>query len=351
VVGLLAVAALSSGCAGDEKPADVTPSSSPTPGDATPSPTTEWVPTSVPIPPECLIENAPPVSLPLPGPDPGGLIAFLGDGLEVIAPDGSGRRRLAAVSAGQGLETFPRWSPDGSRIAFMAPGISGPTGIYTIRPDGTDVRWVTDVASVSIYTQLAWSPDSQRIAFSYLPTDVVGPAYPAIHVVNADGSGRRQLTDGLAWDYFPAWSPGGTRIAFASERDGNREIYVMDASGAAQTRLTTDPLEDDRPSWSPDGRQVLFVSNRDVDPARRAAEPQLYVPEIYVMNSDGSDQRNLTRNDEWDSYPVWSPDGDRIAFVSARDGNAEIYVMNADGSGTTRVTDYPCVDASPDVVS
>jgi len=287
------------------------------------------------------------VNLPLPGPDPGGLIAFLGDGLEVIAPDGSGRRRLAAVSAGQGLETFPRWSPDGSRIAFMAPGMSGLTGIYTIASDGTDVQWVTDVASVSIYTHLAWSPDSQRIAFSYSPTGVVGPAYPAIHVINADGSGRSQLTDGLAWDYFPTWSPDGTRIAFASERDGNREIYVMDADGAAQTRLTNHPLDDDRPSWSPDGRQILFISDRDVDPSRSAAEPWLYVPEISVMNSDGSELQNLTMNDDWDSYPVWSPSGDRIAFVSGRDGNAEIYVINADGSGTTRVTDYPCLDAAP----
>ena len=69
--------------------------------------------------------------------------------------------------------------------------------------------------------------------------------------------------------------------------------------------------------------------------------------EIYVMNADGSGQTNLTNNSALDGGPSWSPDGSRIAFVSARDGNPEIYVMNADGSGLTRLTDNPALDIGP----
>ena len=69
--------------------------------------------------------------------------------------------------------------------------------------------------------------------------------------MNADGSGLTRLTDNLADDRFPAWSPDGRRMAFTSDRDGNKEIYVMNADGSAQTRLTNNPDHDMDPAWSP----------------------------------------------------------------------------------------------------
>ena len=79
------------------------------------------------------------------------------------------------------------------------------------------------------------------------------------------------------------------------------------------------------PAWSPDGRKIAFLNGRDGN------------SEVYVMNANGSGQRNLTRNPGNDADPAWSPDGRKIAFVSNRDGNDEIYVMNADGSGQRRL--------------
>ncbi len=83
------------------------------------------------------------------------------------------------------------------------------------------------------------------------------------------------------------------------------------------------------PEWSHDGKKILFSSNRDGD------------FEVYLMNADGSDLKQLTSNTFSDVYPVWSPDGKRIAFHSNRDSYKEIYFMNADGSGQTRLSVRP----------
>jgi len=125
------------------------------------------------------------------------------------------------------------------------------------------------------------------------------------------------------------------RIAFASKRDGNWEIYVMNTDGSGQINLTNNPADDRWPSWSPDGKRIAFASNRDGD------------WEIYVMNADGSGVTRLTNNPGGNFDPSWSPDGRHIAFSSRRDVSLEIYVMNADGSGQINLTNNPAEDDLP----
>ena len=135
------------------------------------------------------------------------------------------------------------------------------------------------------------------------------------------------------------------RIAFASDRDGNWEIYVMDADGGNQQNLSNNPSDDRDPSWSPDGKRIVFFSNRD----GHAIDGRL-TSEIYVMDSDGGNQQNLTNDPHDDRYPSWSPDGERIAFVSDRDGPAQyfdIYVMDSDGGNLQRLTSDPNDDRHP----
>jgi TolB protein len=136
----------------------------------------------------------------------------------------------------------------------------------------------------------------------------------------------------------PAWSPDGRKLAFVSERDGNAEIYVMNADGSEQENLTRQPSNDSHPTWSRDGRKLAFVSRRDGN------------AEVYVMNADGSGLRNVTGTPSDDLDPAWSPDGRAIAFVQkkcwpnprlTRCGTAYetyLYVVNADGSGLRRLT-------------
>ena len=165
--------------------------------------------------------------------------------------------------------------------------------------------------------------------------------------MDADGDNPRNLTNNPASDSSPAWSPDGQRIVFVSYRDGakNSEIYVMDADGNNPRNLTNNPASDESPSWSPDGQRIAFVSNRDG--AKNF--------EIYVMDANGNNPRRLTNNfgakigKIGNGNPAWSPDGQRIAFASGRDGNSEIYVIDdADGNNSRNLTNHPAPDYQPD---
>lgn len=137
------------------------------------------------------------------------------------------------------------------------------------------------------------------------------------------------------YDDFPSWSPDGSRIAFQSSRFGIPEIFIINADGSNHTRLTNNNYRDVTPFWSPDGTKIAFVSNRDGN------------SEIYMMDTDGSNQTRLTDNPAEDGHPSWSPDSRKIVFHSNRDGNLDIYIMYTDGSNVIRMTDHPAEDGRP----
>lgn len=144
----------------------------------------------------------------------------------------------------------------------------------------------------------------------------------AIRVVDATGEHHavlRQLK-GYLWD--PVWSPDARRIAFCHYADGRGQIYVMNADGSGARNLSRNPYCDRSPAWSPDGRAIAFVSDRDGD------------WEIYRMDPDDPEPLRLTRSPGRDAHPVWSPRGSHIAFETVRNGmDHDIYIMAPDGSG------------------
>ncbi|HYC32674.1 MAG TPA: PxKF domain-containing protein [Gemmatimonadales bacterium] len=152
--------------------------------------------------------------------------------------------------------------------------------------------------------------------------------------MNADGSGVTNLTNDAAVEFDPAWSPDGTRIAFASTRHGPSSIWVMRSDGPGAARITVPDTQDVQPAWSPDGRRIAF--------ARLAGGYQ-----IYVMNADGTGVTKLTSHEFGAQEPSWSPYGTHIAYqVAVFQGNGEmdpgplgeIWVMNPDGIGNVRLT-------------
>ena len=226
---------------------------------------------------------------------------------------------LAARSSGLAGAATPK-------IAFIREPAGGYGGVlWVMNPDGSGQRRLGPA-----FPDTDWSPDGQKIVFTTWG-DRRGPSgtnLSDIYVTNADGSGRERLTTNPGSDGDPAWSPDGRKIAFVSGRDGNSGIYVMKADGT-QRRLLMRAKVSYPPqlAWSPDGQKLAFTVALTSGPDGNL--------EIYVMNADGSGLRNLTRSTVRDSYPVWSPDGRRIAFES----NWQVNVMNADGSpGQRRLT-------------
>jgi TolB protein len=158
----------------------------------------------------------------------------------------------------------------------------------------------------------------------------------AIFGMDGDGGGQHRVTDergdtstaaGTAFQIDPAWSPDGTKIAFASAREGTLDIYVMNADGTNTTQLTSSPDNDQRPTWSPDGKRIAFASDAGGG-------------HVHVMNADGSDSRRLTDDLAPEAEPAWSPDGAWIAYTRREPGSeiVEVWVARPDGSERRQVT-------------
>jgi Tol biopolymer transport system component len=258
--------------------------------------------------------------------------------LYVMNADGSGKRKVTRTAWGFGP---PAWSPDGQKIAFderLDPRKWGGqcaqacnVDIHVVNADGTGRRNLT--RNPGYDAGAVWSPDGQKIA--YIGTREKGPGRGKgdIYVMNADGSDQRRLTSNPHHDGQPVWSPDSRRIAFTSWHAPNWDIWVMNADGRGLENVTNSRAQDGNPTWSPDGQEIAFVRTRNTT-ERRDDDFQL-----YVMNADGSDKRLVMRTRIDPGPAVWSPDGRKLLVETVhRDGNAEIYVMNADGSSQRRLT-------------
>jgi Tol biopolymer transport system component len=215
----------------------------------------------------------------------------------------------------------PVWSPDGSKIAFaVAPDYGREHEIYVMNADGSSIIRLTNNTVDDISP--AWSPDGGMIAFVSSDESLGN----GIYVMNVDGSNLARLTNTDRRGESPSWSPNGRSILF-SAYDGVSRIYIMDSNGENQRPLTNNQYWSNfSPRWSPNGNKITFSSS------------QHGLEEIYVMNSDGSNEVRLTNNRNYDGQPTWSPDGNKIAFTSNRDARFEIYVMDIDSTNQTRLT-------------
>lgn len=268
----------------------------------------------------------------------------------------------------------------GGDIAFVSMR-DGIEDIYVMRPDGSAVRRVTVTQAVEgeergSWTP-AWSPDRKRLVFAS-NRDEGGSAN--LYAVDADGLNLVRLSAHDGFDYSPDWSPDGARIVFLSDRDGFYELYSIGADGSDVERLTH--LEKGQgglccPDWSPDGTSILFMV---LNPPRTAVLQVLdlvsgevrshglgalprWSPDgtqfaffgdgmqVHVMNSDGSDRRQVSDVPGLATYPSWSPDGEWIVFnhvpsMGDFDGT-ELFIVRASGENQRQLTFNQVMDGHP----
>ncbi len=236
---------------------------------------------------------------------------------------------VATLSAEQAVEL-----EDLGWISFTAAGTDR-RDVWIIRPDGREETNVSVVFQNKFAEASSWSPGGQILAY-----DVITPGTDgARDIVLVDFASQDfeevVITANIEYDCYPSFSPDGTQIVYMSERDGNRDLYIMNIDGEEVRQLTDDPAYDYEPAWSPDGEQIAFVS-------RRTGKSQ-----IYVMDTDGSNVVQLTDSEYLDWRPAWSPDGEWIAFESWREGNADIFIMRPDGSNLQQLTTSLAEDGHP----
>jgi Tol biopolymer transport system component len=177
--------------------------------------------------------------------------------------------------------------------------------------------------------------------------------------VNRDGSNLKRLTHYDVYTAEGVLSPDGRQIVFTSLKDGDLEIYTMNSDGTNVKRLTFTPGYDGGAWWSPDGKQIVYRSNHPTDSAelrnyRDLLAQGLVRPskvELFLMNADGSNQRQITHLGGANFGPSWTPDGKHIVFSSnyknPRSGNFDLYLVDPDGSNLEQLTFDESFDGFP----
>jgi Tol biopolymer transport system component len=288
---------------------------------------------------------------------------FDSDGWFQIWVANSDMTNQVQITHGVGGSGFPSWSPDGTRIVFDSHRTDPDqfdgyeiSDVFTMRPDGTDVRKLTD--SIGFSGHPSWSPDGRWVIFDADRADY--PRSQGLYVIRSDGTGGLRRVTSLPatsfWQELGRFSPDGSRIAFDEGRGGNvltnhREgavageqfaVFTVRPDGTDRRQLTDWGAHCGDPDWSPDGTRIVCGGQ----PAHLGN-----IGDVLIMDADGRHLRDLTQDHgltgignisafwyEESFNPTFSPDGKTIVFVHASFTADEgfhmgLQTMNVDGSG------------------
>lgn len=271
-------------------------------------------------------------------------------GIEVMRSDGQNLRQLTDNDSWE-FTSFDPWSPDGKTLLFVS-GTDGNFDLWTMKSDGSGRVRLTKGARIFPGLPISgygadWSTDGKQIVYTsclfenaeiwedFATTAAEGsPAVNALNIrtdadiwiMDADGGNKRPLTTG-GDARSQQWQSRGERVAYLSDRSGNREVWTVNRDGTGEVQVTFAEGNVSEYAWSPDGSAIAYVVSA-------AYEPEF---SIWVAGIEGNATAQLTSGN-WDRSPVWSPDGARIAFTSMSRNRTAVWTMKSDGSDLAPLT-------------
>ncbi|MBL8122733.1 MAG: PD40 domain-containing protein [Pyrinomonadaceae bacterium] len=288
-----------------------------------------------------------------------------------------GEKRIKNIKqltfGGENAEAY--WSSDGKKLTFQSKRDGhGCDQIYTMNADGTGTKMISNgegrttcsyffnknknILYGSTHLGAKECPPNPDFSKGY-----VWAIYPTYDIFSAtaDGKNIKQLTNSPGYDAEATVSPDGKKVIFTSMRDGDLDLYVMDTKGKNVKRLTTELGYDGGAFFSPDGKQIVYRSYHPKTAAEIARykdrlannliEPTVF--EVWVMNADGTNKRQVTKLGAASFAPFFTPDGKKIIFCTnnfasdPRKRNFDLALINVDGTGLERVTYNETFDGFP----
>ena len=240
-----------------------------------------------------------------------------------IATSSPEATRIAAPAATTSPTVPPTPAPSAQLIAFAGTDDAGATEVWVMNDDGSDRRQVTETAEDRVAIPSAWSPDGTQIAFA------IGPPASELYasgIVNVDGTGQREVADGIGLQ----WSPDGSQAVFSDASFTAPQLHLMDLPDGEPLTLT----QAAGGTWSPDGNLIAYNT-----------QPEQDIQRVAVIAPDGTGLREITPG----YGPSWSPDGAQLAyFIGTESGAFEVHVINLDGTGDRLVSEGQVPVWSPD---
>ena len=302
----------------------------------------------------------------------GSSVATQNNAPSLLLPDEKHLRNLKQLTfGGENAEAY--FSSDGKQLIFQSTREGrGCDQIYTMNIDGSNVKMISTGDGRTTCSYIF--PGGRRILYSstHLGSNECPPkpdfsqgyvwaVYPSFDIFTAkpDGSDLKQLTNSPGYDAETTITLDGKKLVFTSMRDGDLDIYTMNADGSNVSRLTNELGYDGGPFWSYDGKQIVYRANHPQTEQQKVdyiklLKQNLIRPttlEIWVMNADGSNKRQVTRNGKANFGPYFFPGGKRIIFASNMDDprgrNFDLYKINVDGTGQERLTFNATFDGFP----
>ena len=289
----------------------------------------------------------------------------------------SGERHLANIKqlsfGGENAEAY--FSFDGKQLIFQSKRDGRSCDqIYAMNIDGSNVRMISNGEGRTTCSYFFKGGKKVLYASTFgggktcpPPADYtkgyVWAIYPEYEIYTAtpDGKNIKNLTNSPGYDAEATISPNGKKIIFTSTRDGDLELYSMDTNGKNIKRLTNEPGYDGGAFYSPDNKMIVYRGSHPSDPklVQRDKEflaEHMIVPtvfEVWTMNADGSNKRQVTKLNAASFAPFFTPDGKKILFCTnyfatdARKRNFDLALINLDGTGIERVTYNESFDGFP----